>query len=228
MPDSVDVSPAIAQEMVDKGLFEPYTLTVDSEIPDGLKDADHNWTAAYYGIMAITTNTTIVRTAPQDVRRPGRSPSTRAWSTSTATRASRARRSRPSWRPRFANGGSADDIMPGIQFFAELKESGNLGGTDVTKETVLSRRDADRDRLELQRPGPAAPTRGRRPDGRDQLPERRHLRWLLRPGRRQGLAAPGLLEAVDGAHLLRRGRARLPRRRRRPGPHRGARPSAAW
>ena len=25
-----------------------------------------------------------------------------------------------------ANGGSADDIMPGIQFFADLKASGNL------------------------------------------------------------------------------------------------------
>ena len=29
-----------------------------------------------------------------------------------------------------ANGGSADDIMPGIEFFAELKASGNLDGTD--------------------------------------------------------------------------------------------------
>ena len=38
----------------------------------------------------------------------------------------------------FANGGSADDILPGIQFFADLKASGNLGGTDVTKETMLS------------------------------------------------------------------------------------------
>ena len=37
-----------------------------------------------------------------------------------------------------ANGGSADDILPGIQYFADLKASGNLGGTDVTKETVLS------------------------------------------------------------------------------------------
>ena len=50
MPDNVDVSPAIAQEMVDKGLFEPYVLSLDSEIPDGLKDADNNWTAAYYSI----------------------------------------------------------------------------------------------------------------------------------------------------------------------------------
>ena len=28
MPDNVDVSPAIAQEMVDLGLFEPYVPTV--------------------------------------------------------------------------------------------------------------------------------------------------------------------------------------------------------
>ena len=38
MPDNVDVSPAIAQEMVDKGLFEPYVLTQrrrDPRWPEG-------------------------------------------------------------------------------------------------------------------------------------------------------------------------------------------------
>ncbi len=38
----------------------------------------------------------------------------------------------------FANGGNADDIMPGIEFFAELKESGNLVATDVDPATLLS------------------------------------------------------------------------------------------
>ena len=37
-----------------------------------------------------------------------------------------------------ANGGSADDIMPGIEFFAELKASGNLIPTEVTQATVVS------------------------------------------------------------------------------------------
>lgn len=37
-----------------------------------------------------------------------------------------------------ANGGSADDIMPGIQFFADLKKSGNLIPTEVTAATVLN------------------------------------------------------------------------------------------
>jgi putative spermidine/putrescine transport system substrate-binding protein len=136
-PDSVDVSPAIAQEMVDNGLFEPYTLSVDSEIPDGLKDPDGNWTAAYYGIMAILTNTTIVKNAPTtfaDLTKPeykglvalNGDPREAGAAFAAVMAAS------------LANGGSADDIMPGIQFFADLKASGNLGGTDVTKETVLS------------------------------------------------------------------------------------------
>lgn len=137
MPDNVDVSPAIAQEMVDAGLFEPYVLSTDSEIPDGLKDADNNWTAAYYGIMAILTNTTIVPNAPTsfaDLKKPEykglvalNGDPREAGSAFAAVMAAS-----------IANGGSADDILPGIQYFADLKKSGNLAGTDVTKETVLS------------------------------------------------------------------------------------------
>ena len=137
MPDNVDVSPAIAQEMVDGGLFEPYVLSVDAEIPDGLKDADNNWTAAYYGIMAIVANTTIVPNAPKtfaDLTKPEyeglvalNGDPREAGSAFAAVMAAS-----------IANGGSADDIMPGIKFFADLKASGNLGGTDVTKETVLT------------------------------------------------------------------------------------------
>ncbi|MFM7252871.1 MAG: ABC transporter substrate-binding protein [Ilumatobacteraceae bacterium] len=137
MPDNVDVSPAIAQEMTDKGLFEPYVLTSDAEVPAGLKDANSNWTAAYYGIMAIVTNTTIVPTAPKtfaDLAKPEykglvalNGDPREAGSAFAAVMAAS-----------IANGGSADDIMPGIQFFADLKASGNLAANDVTKETVLS------------------------------------------------------------------------------------------
>lgn len=137
MPDNVDVSPAIAQEMVSRGLFEPYVLTTDEEIPAGLKDPEYNWAAAYYGIMAITTNTTIVASAPKtfaDLKKPeyrglvnlNGDPRESGSAFAAVMAAS------------IANGGSADDIMPGIEFFGELKTSGNLGGTDVTKETVLS------------------------------------------------------------------------------------------
>lgn len=137
MPDNVDVSPAIAQEMADKGLFEPYVLSTDAEIPDGLKDAASNYTAAYYGIIAIVTNTTIIDNAPKtfaDLAKPeyaglvalNGDPRESGSAFASVMAAS------------IANGGSADDIMPGIQFFADLKASGQIGATDVTKETVLS------------------------------------------------------------------------------------------
>jgi putative spermidine/putrescine transport system substrate-binding protein len=137
MPDSVDVSPAIAQEMVDAGLFEPYTPTLADEVPDGLKDAAGNWTAAYYGIMSFLTNTTIVPTAPKtfaDLKNPeyeglvalNGDPREAGAAFAAVMAAS------------IANGGSADDIMPGIEFFAGLAESGNLAAADVTPETMLS------------------------------------------------------------------------------------------
>lgn len=137
MPDNVDVSPAIAQEMTDKGLFEPYVLSSDAEIPAGLKDPQNNWTAAYYGIMAITTNTKIVSNAPKtfsDLKKPeykgliSLNGDPRQSGAAFAAVVAAA----------IANGGSSDDIQPGVDFFAELKKSGNLGGTDVTKETVLT------------------------------------------------------------------------------------------
>ncbi|MEY3978040.1 MAG: hypothetical protein RLZZ284_896, partial [Actinomycetota bacterium] len=63
-PDAFDVSPAIAQETASKGYWEPYKPCTWDEIPEVLKDPDGNWVAAYYGIMAIGTNTTVVANAP--------------------------------------------------------------------------------------------------------------------------------------------------------------------
>ena len=60
MPDSIDVGPPFALQAVEEGIWDPYMPTVWDEIPDTLKDPDGNWVAAYYGIMSIGTNTTIV------------------------------------------------------------------------------------------------------------------------------------------------------------------------
>jgi putative spermidine/putrescine transport system substrate-binding protein len=137
MPDNVDVSPAIAQEMVAAGMFEPYKASTIADVPTALQDPANNWTASYYGIMAFLTNTTIVKTPPQtfaDLKKPEykglvslNGDPREAGSAFAAVMAAA-----------IANGGSADDILPGVKFFAELKKSGNLGGSDVTKATVLS------------------------------------------------------------------------------------------
>ena len=137
MPDNIDVSPAKAADAIAQGLWEPFKPSTWDQIPDNLKDPDGNWVAAYYGVMAIGTDTGIVKSAPKtwaDLKKPEykglvalNGDPTKAGSAFAAVMAAS-----------LANGGSADDIMPGIQFFADLKKSGNLIPTEVTKQTVLS------------------------------------------------------------------------------------------
>jgi len=136
-PDAVDVSPAIGQEFDAKGLWEPFKPCAWDEIPEVLKDPNGNWVAAYYGLMAIGTNTTVVAEAPTsfadllDPKYEGKiaingDPRESGAGFAAVMAAS------------LANGGSFDDILPGIEYFAKLKESGNLAASDVTEATVIS------------------------------------------------------------------------------------------
>ncbi len=137
MPDSIDVSPAKAKIATDEGLWDPFQPSTWDQIPDNLKDPAGNWVAAYYGIISIGTNTTIVPNAPKtwaDLKKPeykgkvalNGDPRTSGSAYAAVMAAS------------LANGGSADDIMPGIQYFAELKASGNLIPVQVDQSTVIS------------------------------------------------------------------------------------------
>ena len=137
MPEVVDIGPSFTKEFIDKGWAEPYKTTNWSEIPDSLKDADGNWFGAYSGIMSIGANTALVKNPPKswaDLKKPeykgqvtinGDPRETGAGFAAVIAAA-------------LANGGSYDDIMPGIQFFSDLKKEGNLVQVDITAATVLS------------------------------------------------------------------------------------------
>lgn len=137
MPDAVDVSPAFAQEFDTKGLWEPYQPCLWDEIPETLKDPDGKWVAAYYGLMAIGANTTVVTEVPTsfaDLKDPmykglvSLNGDPRESGAAFAAVMAAA----------IANGGSFDDILPGVEYFAELKKSGNLSAADVTAASVIS------------------------------------------------------------------------------------------
>ena len=137
MPDALDVSPAVAQEVDAKNLWEPYKPCGWDEIPADLKDPDGKWVAAYYGVMAIGSNNAIVKEAPTsfaDLKDPKYKGQVALNGDPREAGAAFAAVMAAS----IANGGSFDDILPGIKYFAELKKSGNLSGTDVTEATVLS------------------------------------------------------------------------------------------
>lgn len=136
-PDALDIGPSFTQQAMDEGLIEPYKTTNWDEIPDALKDADGNWVGSYYGIMSIGINSTLVPNPPQtwaDLTKPeykgqvtlNGDPREAGAAFAAVVAAS------------LANGGSFDDIMPGIEYFAGLKKSGNLQVIDVTEAALLS------------------------------------------------------------------------------------------
>ena len=137
MPDAVDVGPSFTSQLIDEGLITPYKVSTWDEIPDALKDPDGNWVAAYYGIMSFGVNTTIIDEAPRtwaDLLDPQYANSVALNGDPREAGAAFAAVMAAS----IANGGSFDDIMPGIEYFADLKEAGNLLVIDVTEAALAS------------------------------------------------------------------------------------------
>lgn len=137
MPDALDIGPSFIQQGMDEGLITSYKTTNWDEIPDTLKGPNGEWIGSYYGIMAIATNKTLVPNAPKtwaDLKKPeykgkvtlNGDPREAGAAFAAVVAAS------------LANGGSFDDLMPGIQYFADLKKAGNLQTIDVTEAALLS------------------------------------------------------------------------------------------
>ncbi|MCF8531034.1 MAG: ABC transporter substrate-binding protein [Candidatus Nanopelagicales bacterium] len=137
MPDNIDIGPSFVTQAIEEGLIEPYQTSNWDQIPDVLKGADGNWIGSYYGIMSIATNSTLVPNAPttwEDLKKPeykgmvtlNGDPREAGAAFAAVVAAS------------LANGGSYSDLMPGIEYFAELKKSGNLQTIDVTEAALLS------------------------------------------------------------------------------------------
>jgi putative spermidine/putrescine transport system substrate-binding protein len=129
-PDVIDVGFIWGQQSKDAGLLQPYKVATWDTIPDALKDKDGFYWGDYYGTMSFEVNTDAVKNIPQDwsdLLKPeykgmiglGGDPT----SASQAVHAV--------WAAALANGGSLDDPMPGLKFFKQLAEAGNLNGAVV-------------------------------------------------------------------------------------------------
>ncbi len=137
MPDSIDVGPTFALQAVADGIWDPYKPTTWDEIPDNLKDPDGNWVGAYYGIMSIGVNTTLVENVPTsfaDLNDPQYAGMVSLNGDPQSAGAAFAGVMAAS----LANGGSLDDIMPGIQYFADLKAAGVWNPLQASDATIQS------------------------------------------------------------------------------------------
>ena len=142
-PDVIDVGLAFGPQAKDEGLIQPYKVSTWDSIPDDAKDADGYWYGDYYGVLAFAVNTDVVENVPQDwadLLKPEYA--------GQVALAGDPRLSNQAilsvMAASIANGGTAADAEPGLQFFADLNEAGNfvpviaLPGTIAQGETPIT------------------------------------------------------------------------------------------
>ncbi len=136
-PDAVDVGPSFAITGAKERLFQPYKVATWSELPDDVKDASGLWYGDYFGVTSFATNMSVVKNAPKtwaDLLKPeykgmvaiGGSPLKAGEAFGSVFAAA------------LANGGSFDDIAPGIEFFGKLNSVGNFNPVKCDTGTVIS------------------------------------------------------------------------------------------
>jgi putative spermidine/putrescine transport system substrate-binding protein len=142
-PDAVDVGPSFAVTGATEKLFQPYKVATWAEIPDELKDPTGLWYGDYFGVTSFAVNKAVVKNTPKtwaDLLKPeykgmvaiGGSPLKAGEAFGSVFAAA------------LANGGSFDNIAPGIEFFGKLNALGNFNpvkcdtGTVITGQTPIA------------------------------------------------------------------------------------------
>jgi putative spermidine/putrescine transport system substrate-binding protein len=136
-PDVVDVGNSYAISGAQDGLFAPYQVATWGDIPDGQKDTGGLWTSDYGGYISIGCNATKVQTCPKTIKELD-NPAYKNMVALNGDPTESNSAFQGVWALALANGGSADDIQPGIDFVKKLNDEGIFNKTQVTPATVAS------------------------------------------------------------------------------------------
>ena len=134
-PDAIDVGPSFARD--NKALLAPYKVTVWDDVPDNMKDPYGAWVGGYYGVIAIASNEKLAGGAPKSFKELADTKYKGKFALNGDPRKA-ASALNGVWAASLANGGSYDDIGPGIEFFAKLKKDGILLPIDVNPAAIAS------------------------------------------------------------------------------------------
>jgi putative spermidine/putrescine transport system substrate-binding protein len=136
-PDVLDVGPSFAIAGANEGLYAKYYTTNFKKVPRAMKDGRGFWVGDYWGVTSFGVNTAVVSNVPRswkDLLKPeyknkvalNGSPLSSGSAVAGVFSAS------------IANGGSLQNIGPGIDFFAQLKSVGNFIPVQATPQTIAS------------------------------------------------------------------------------------------
>ncbi|MEO7126932.1 MAG: ABC transporter substrate-binding protein [Nakamurella sp.] len=133
-PDVFDLGPAVALASTD--IFAPYKVQAWADIPDANKEATGLWFNDYTGVMSVGYNSTKYGeiTSMNDLLNPKFKGTVALNGNPTQAGAAFS----GFVMTALANGGTPDNMQPGIDFFTKMKAAGTFIPLDPTPATVAS------------------------------------------------------------------------------------------
>ncbi len=134
-PDVLDLGQSFANGNV--ALFAPYKVATWESIPASNKEPNGAWVNDYGGFVSIGCNASLVPTCPKtlaDLAKPEYAGKVALNGDPTQSASAFA----GVWAGALANGGSLQDISPGVEWWGGLARSGNLLKIDPTPATIQS------------------------------------------------------------------------------------------
>jgi putative spermidine/putrescine transport system substrate-binding protein len=133
-PDVFDLGTNVA--LRNTNLFAPYKVATWADIPEALKDPNGLWVNDYGGYMSIGYDAGKLPavTRVDDLLKPEFRGKVALNGNPTQASAG----FHGVMMAALANGGSPDDVKPGLEFFKKLKEAGNFLPVDPTPATIAS------------------------------------------------------------------------------------------
>jgi putative spermidine/putrescine transport system substrate-binding protein len=134
-PDVLDIGLSFALSKANQELFAPYKVATWADIPDTQKDPDGKWFNDYGGYISIGCDSAKIAKCPTsiaDLKDPAYKGKVALNGDPTKANAAFS----AVYAAALANGGSFDDIKPGIAFFGGLKKSGNFIPVEAKPSTV--------------------------------------------------------------------------------------------
>jgi putative spermidine/putrescine transport system substrate-binding protein len=134
-PDVIDVGLGFGPQLIAEKLAQPYKVSTWDSIPADSKDKDGYWYGDYYGALAFEVNKDAVKNVPQDwadLLKPEYK--------GQVALAGDPRVSSQAYMSVFAaalaNGGTLDNIQPGLDFFKKVNDAGNFVPVIAKQATV--------------------------------------------------------------------------------------------
>jgi putative spermidine/putrescine transport system substrate-binding protein len=133
-PDVFDLGQSVA--LANTAMFAPYKVEKFDEIPEQFKDADGTWVNDYGGFMSIGYDSKKVPeiTSVDDLLKSDYKGKVALNGDPTQAGAAFS----GVVMVALSQGGSADDVAPGVNFFKKLKDAGNFLPVDPTAATIES------------------------------------------------------------------------------------------